>query len=102
SRRVALLVCGWRHRVCLRDGTIWLCLRASFVPSDCCREKRSDRVTPERVLSSMDRIRLFGAIAAGTLVLVLFTGCSGRRPAAPFDREIISTYSIWHGMGPPK
>lgn len=52
-------------------------------------------------VASMTRIRLLGALAAGTQVLILFAGCAGRRAAAPADRTIISTYSLWDGMGPP-
>jgi hypothetical protein len=49
----------------------------------------------------MKCIRLFGVVAAlGTHVL-FFTGCANRRATAPPAHKIISTYSLWDGMGPP-
>lgn len=53
------------------------------------------------MLPSMTCIKLFAAAAVlGTQVL-LSTGCARRHGAPPPNRKIISTHSLWDGMGPP-
>ena len=53
------------------------------------------------MVASMTCIKWFGAVAAlGTQVL-FSAGCAHRRAAPPPARKIISTYSLWDGMGPP-
>ena len=60
------------------------------------RTSRSATSFPERKF-----IKLFGAVAAlGTQVLFL-AACGHRRGAPAPARQIISTYSLWDGMGPP-
>ena len=48
-------------------------------------------------------IKLLGAVTVLAAQMLSFTGCAHRRAsasAAP-NRKIISTYSLWDGMGPP-
>src|SRR6266508_866361 len=52
------------------------------------------------MLPSMTCIKLFAAAAVlGTQVL-LSTGCARRHGAPPPNRKIISTHSLWDGLGP--
>jgi hypothetical protein len=53
------------------------------------------------MVASMSSLKLFGAVAGVTTQMLFFTGCAHRRAAAVPDRRIISTYSLWDGMGPP-
>ena len=45
-------------------------------------------------------IKLLGAAAALGAQL-LFIGCAHRRGVPPQTRKVISTFSLWDGMGPP-
>ena len=76
--------------------TAWAVLLASKrrVWASCSNRQRSSGT-----VASMRCIKLFGAIAALATQMVLFTGCAPRRTAPV--RKIISTYSLWDGMGPP-
>ena len=49
----------------------------------------------------MTCIKLFGAVAALGTQVIFCTGCTHRRGAPARERKIISTYSLWDGMGPP-
>ena len=47
-------------------------------------------------------IELVAAVAALSTQVLFFSGCIHRRRASPAPtRKIISTYSLWDGMGPP-
>jgi hypothetical protein len=52
-------------------------------------------------VASMRCIKLFGAVAALATQMLLFIGCAHRHASAAPNRKVISTYSLWDGMGPP-
>ena len=51
--------------------------------------------------ASMTNIKLLGAVAVFGTQLLFSTGCARRHGAPPPNRTIISTHSLWDGMGPP-
>jgi hypothetical protein len=53
------------------------------------------------MVASMRYMKLSGAVAVLATQMVFCTGCARRRAAPASDRTIISTYSLWDGIGPP-